>query len=180
MRRLQSFHNRYIRCILGVSHRLQWRDYITTEQLALEFGMIEGMDVLLALRRLRWLGHVGRMEADRLPKQILFGELLSTRPFHGPKLRWRDVVLRDLRIIGFDATSWYSAVQDRGGWYFAYQTFASRSVPTASGPVVISGSFVCECGRMFRRQGDLTRHHSHQLLDHLFVNVAECLGDRVI
>ena len=67
--------------------------------------MTEGMDVLLALRRLRWLGHVGRMEADRLPKQILLGELLSARPFHGPKLRWRDVVLRDLWIIGFDATS---------------------------------------------------------------------------
>ena len=68
VRRLQPFHNRCIRCILGVSHRLQWRDHITTEQLALEFGMTEGMDVLLALRRLRWLGHVGRMEADRLPK----------------------------------------------------------------------------------------------------------------
>ena len=73
VRRLQSFHNRCIRCILGVSCRLQWRN-ITTEQLALEFGMTEGMDVLLALRRLRWLGHVGRMEADHLPKQILFGE----------------------------------------------------------------------------------------------------------
>ena len=68
---------------------------------------------------------MGRMEADRLPKQILFGELLSARSFHGPKLRWRDMVLRDLRIIGFDATSWYSVVQDRGGWHDACQTFAS-------------------------------------------------------
>ena len=59
MRRLQSFHNHCIRCILGVSRRLQWRDHITTEQLALEFSMTEGMDVLLALRRLRWLGHMG-------------------------------------------------------------------------------------------------------------------------
>ena len=184
VRRLQSFHNRCIRCILGVSRHLQWRDHITTEQLALEFGMTEGMDVLLALCRLRWLGHVGRMEADRLPKQILFGELLFARPFHGPKLRWRDVV-RDLWIIRFDTTSWYSAVQDRGGWYDAFQTFASRSVPTASGPVVVAGSFVCECGRMIRRRGDLTCHHNFcdcqpQSLDHLFVNVAECLGDVVI
>ena len=66
----------------------------------------------------------------------------------------------DLRIIGFDATLWYSAVQDRGGWYDACQTFASRSVPTASGPVAITGSFVCECGRIFRRRGDLTRHQN--------------------
>ena len=82
--------------------------------------MTEGMNVLLALRRLRWLGLVGRMEGDCLPKQILFGELLSTRPFHGPKLR----VLHDLQSIGFDATSW-CAMQDR---YDACQTFASRSL----------------------------------------------------
>ena len=25
------------------------------------------------------------------------------------------------------------------------------SVPTVSGPVVVAGSFVCECGKMFRR-----------------------------
>ena len=87
-------------------------------------------------------------------------ELLSAKPFHGSKLTWRDVVLRDLRTIGFDSTSWYSAVQDRGGWYDACQTFASESVPTASGPVVVAGSFVCECGRMFRRHGDLIRHHN--------------------
>ena len=104
---------------------------------------------------------MGRMEADHLPKQILFGELLSARLFYGPKLRWRDVVLRDLWIIGFDATSWYSTVQDHGGWYDTCQTFASRSVPTASGPIVITGlAFVCECGRMFRRWGDLTRHQN--------------------
>ena len=48
-------------------------------------------------------------------------------------------------------------VQDHGD---ACQTFASRSVPTTSGPVVVAGSFVCECGRMFRRCDDLTRHHN--------------------
>ena len=43
MRRILSFHNRCIRCILGVSCHFRWRDRITTEQLALEFGMTEGI-----------------------------------------------------------------------------------------------------------------------------------------
>ena len=40
-----------------------------------------------------------------------------------------------------------SVVQDRGGWYDACQTFVSRSIPTASDPVGVAGSFVCECGQ---------------------------------
>ena len=48
------------------------------------------------LRKLSRLGHVARMSDNRLPKQLLFGELLTVRPSHGPRLRWRDVVLRDI------------------------------------------------------------------------------------
>ena len=33
--------------------------------------------------RLRWLGHIGWMPE----KQLLFGELFQTRPFHGAKQR---------------------------------------------------------------------------------------------
>ena len=60
-----------------MSHQVQWREHITTEQLVLKFDMTEGASILLALHRLRWLGHVGKINDDRLPKQILFGELLS-------------------------------------------------------------------------------------------------------
>ena len=50
-------------------------------------GMTDGVGVLLVQRHLHWLGHVARMGDDYLPEQMLFGELLTTRPFHGPKLR---------------------------------------------------------------------------------------------
>ena len=46
-------YNCCIKCILGISHRQQWREQITTGQLASEFGMTEGVNELLALRRLR-------------------------------------------------------------------------------------------------------------------------------
>ena len=87
-RRTENFLNHCISCILDVFLHVQWREHIITEQLALKFGMTEGASVLLALLRSRWPGHmhVGRMTDDHLSKQIRFGELLTTRPFHWPKL----------------------------------------------------------------------------------------------
>ena len=116
--------------------------------------MPDGIGVLLVQRRLRWLGHMARMNDNHLPKQMLFGELLTTRPFHGPKLRWRDVVLRDIQRMGLDALSWYGVAQDRSRWYDLCQTISSGEV--TGGPLVTTGSFVCGCGRTFGRSGDLT------------------------
>ena len=47
MRRLEVFHNRCVKGILGVSQHQQWRDHISTEQLAVQFGMCDGIGVLL-------------------------------------------------------------------------------------------------------------------------------------
>ena len=42
------------------------------------------------------------MTSDRLPKQLMFGELLKKRPFYGAKKRWRDEVMTDLQAISRD------------------------------------------------------------------------------
>ena len=45
----------------------------------MQLGMPNGFDVLVTQHRLQWFGHVGRMNDDHLPKQLLFSELLPTR-----------------------------------------------------------------------------------------------------
>ena len=59
--------------------------------------MDEALEDVVIARRLRWLGHVARMQEDRIPKRLLFGWLTHPRPMHGYKLRWRDRIRKILR-----------------------------------------------------------------------------------
>ena len=112
VRRLTVFHHACIRTILGVSHAQQWEEHLSSGTLARRFGMPLEMDTLLRQHRLRWLGHVARMDPSRASKQVLFGELSATRPAHGPKKRWRYVIVGDLRELNLGG-SWYGHAQDR-------------------------------------------------------------------
>ena len=100
LKRMSGFHNRCIRIIMNITRYQQWKESITSKELASAFGLTETMAELLQRHRLRWLGHVARMNPCRLPKQLLFGELEKPRPRHGVKRRWRDLVLADIRAMG--------------------------------------------------------------------------------
>ena len=71
--------------MLGVSRLQQWKERITSRELAETIGMTESMAEILRRHRLRWLGHVARMEDSRMPKQLLFGELERPRPDMAPR-----------------------------------------------------------------------------------------------
>ena len=49
---------------------------------------------------------------DYVPKIVLFGELKKTRPAHGSKKRWRDLVLSGLQQLGL-VNSWYHLCQHK-------------------------------------------------------------------
>ena len=57
---------------------MQWRDRLTTAELAGHFGMVESIGDLLKQWRLRWLGHVARMSDVQHPKRLLFGWFLRS------------------------------------------------------------------------------------------------------
>ena len=157
------FHNRCVRAILGVTRYQQWQERLTTQALAERFGMTWTIPDVVTEHRLKWLGHVGRMDEGRLPKKLLFGELRKTRPNHGTKRRWRDLVSQDLKSIGAKDT-WYKTCQDRKGWLDVCQEVVDKAAGNrrenrCAANIPSQGeSYTCDCGRMFRRPGDLKRH----------------------
>eukprot|EP00117_Sycon_ciliatum_P044457 scpid56614/ scgid2102/ len=146
-RRLSVFHNRCARFILDVSKSEQWNEHLSNAVI-LERAGLRSVVEMLRTRRLRWLGHVGRMSDDRIPKCVLFGELQKTRPRHGPRKRWRDNIVIDLEERHIN--DWYSLAEDRRAWRLACNTIQP--------PKPMSRDFRCHCGRDFRRRQDLTRH----------------------
>ena len=62
-------------------------------------------------RRISWLGHLERMEEDRMPKKIFTQEMERTRRRGGPRKRWREKVERDLQVQG--VRRWRKLVTDR-------------------------------------------------------------------
>ena len=111
-RRLSAFHMRCLRRILGIT----WQDHVTNNEV-LQRAKIQSMTTLLRQRRLRWLGHVRRLEDGRIPKDILYSELAKGKRTTGrPHLRYKDVCKRDLKAIGIDINSWEELAGDRCSW----------------------------------------------------------------
>ena len=72
------------------------------------------MFTLLKQRRMRWLGHVCRMEDGRIPKDLLCGELVTgKRPTGRPQLRYKGICKRDLKALGINTNTWEAAAADR-------------------------------------------------------------------
>ena len=109
---LNIFHIKCLRRILSIS----WTDKVSNNEV-LARANIPSMFTLLRQRRLRWLGHVYRMEDGRIPKDLLYGELESgSRPIGRPKLRFKDVCKRDMLATGLPTDNWELHAADRSDW----------------------------------------------------------------
>ncbi|XP_055386957.1 uncharacterized protein LOC129615662 [Condylostylus longicornis] len=65
-------------------------------------------------QRLRWLGHLNRMDESRAPKRIFEARPLFQRNIGRPRLKWKDDVAEDFRKMNI--TNWQQLTTDREGW----------------------------------------------------------------
>jgi hypothetical protein len=68
----------------------------------------------IRLNRLRWFGHVQRMEENGISKRVLYMNLGTTRLRSRPRNRWQNEVREDGRIFGREG--WQEKVHNREGW----------------------------------------------------------------
>ena len=64
-------------------------------------------------RRLRWAGHVAKMEESRSAFKILAGKPTGKRSLGRPRSRWADSIRKDLIEIDINSRKWVDSVQDR-------------------------------------------------------------------
>jgi hypothetical protein len=53
-------------------------------------------------RRLRWAGHVVRIEEGRSASKMLTGKATGKRPLGRPRSRWEDNIRMELKEIGIN------------------------------------------------------------------------------
>ncbi|KAI8511741.1 hypothetical protein Bbelb_108410 [Branchiostoma belcheri] len=163
-RKLNSFHMRCLRKICGVS----WSDKVPNLEILKRCGTTSVFPILKQ-RRLRWLGHVSRMDHSRLPHQVLYGQLADGKRDRGrPKLRFIDVCKRDLKLFHIGA-NWEHLAQNRTAWRYALRQGAKkleddlvqnettrrhkRHHPSAT------PAFTCTtCGKLCRSKAGLAAH----------------------
>ena len=80
-------------------------------------------------RRLRWTGHLARMEDGRSFLKILTGKHSGKRPLGRPRRRWEDNIRMDLEEIGINAGNWVDSAQDRNYWRALLNVALNLRVP---------------------------------------------------
>jgi hypothetical protein len=62
-------------------------------------NLIEGADTVRFIRtqRIKWLGHIQRIDQARPTRKLLYWKLMGTRPVGKPRQRWQEDVMKYLK-----------------------------------------------------------------------------------
>ncbi|KAL1447281.1 hypothetical protein WDU94_008893 [Cyamophila willieti] len=109
---LNAFHLKSLRTIC----RIKWEEMIPNEEVLKRTNM-KTITNLIRQKRMRWAGHISRMDSSRTPQQIAFGELLTgKRPQQKPRKRWIDILKNDLKESRIEINEWRDIAQNREEW----------------------------------------------------------------
>jgi hypothetical protein len=104
------FERKMFRRISGAKYEDgEWKSRTNRELEELSKG--ENIVKWIKGQRISWLGHLERMEEDRMPKKTFTQELEGTRRRGRPRKGWTEEVERDLQVLG--VRTWRELVIDK-------------------------------------------------------------------
>ena len=128
--RLRVFENKVLRKIFGDK-----RDEITGEWKKLHnaelYELYSSHNIIrnLKWRRLRWTGHVARVEQFRNAYRVLVGKPENKGPLGRPRRRREDNIKMDLREVACDPRDWIALAEDRDQWRAYVRAVMNLRVP---------------------------------------------------
>jgi transcription termination factor 2 len=124
------FENRVLRTIFGPK-----RDEVTGEWRKLHNKELHNLYSsssiirIIKSRRIRWAGHVARMEEKRNVYRLLVGKSEGKRPLGRPRRRWVDNIRMDLGEVEWGDVDWICLAQDRNKWRALVNSVVNLRVP---------------------------------------------------
>ena len=107
---LLVFERKIFRRIYGPEYENgEWKSRTNRELEEMSIG--ENVVKWIKAQRISWLGHLERMEEDRIHKKTFTQELEGTRRRGRPKKGWKEEAERDLQVLGM--RRWRELVTDR-------------------------------------------------------------------
>lgn len=164
---LNGTHMRFLRKLL----RIKWQDHIPDTEV-LQRARMDSVHAMLMRSQLRWAGHVVRMPDYRLPKCLMYGELISgSRSRGGQRKRFKDTLKSTLKKCDINPDAWEAACANRSLWRSQIKQgtckYEKERVETAKQKrearkqriASTTGHIPCpHCPRLFRHRIGLTSH----------------------
>jgi hypothetical protein len=128
--RLRVFENRVLRKIFGLK-----RDDVTGEWRKLHNEELRDLYSspsiirIIKSRRMRWTGHVARLEQKRNAYRLFMGKPEGKRPLGRPRRRWVDNIRMDLGEVGRGDVDWIGLAKDRNRWRALVNSVLNLRVP---------------------------------------------------
>jgi hypothetical protein len=78
--------------------------------------LINGADIMrfIKAQRIKWLGHIQRMDQAKPTWKLLDWKPIRTRPIGRPRQRWQEDVMKDLKKL--NVKNWKETAKDRRTW----------------------------------------------------------------
>lgn len=111
MKRLESFHMTTLRKIA----RIRWFHKVPNTEV-LSRCNITSLKAMIDTARLRWTGHVVRMDDSRIPKALLYGRLATGRPKRGNHNTYVNAIKATLRSCKISGAHLEDLAADRVNW----------------------------------------------------------------